>query len=41
MVVPFDVALDREELRHRIATAVRTLDGGNYFAVVKGEGKYA
>ena len=40
-VVPFDVALDREELRHRIATAVRTLDGGNYFAVVKVEGKYA
>ena len=23
------------------ATAVRTLDGGNYFAVVKVEGKYA
>ena len=40
-VVPFAVALDREELRHRIATAVRTLDGGNYFAVVKVEGKYA
>lgn len=40
-VVPFEVELDREELRHRIATAVRTLDGGNYFAVVKVEGKYA
>ena len=39
-VVPFEVELDREELRHRIATAVRTLDGGNYFAVVKVEGKY-
>ena len=39
-VVPFEVALDREELRHRIATAVRTLDGGNYFAVVKVENSY-
>lgn len=40
-VVPFDVDMDREELRHRIATAVRGLEGGNYFAVVKVEGKYA
>ena len=40
-VVPFEVELDREELRHRIATSVRTLEGGNYFAVVKVEGKYA
>lgn len=40
-VVPFEVETDHEELRHRIATAVRTLDGGNYFAVVKVEGKYA
>ena len=39
-VVPFEVELDREELRHRIATAVRTLDGGNYFAVVKVENSY-
>ena len=40
-VVPFDVDMNREELRHRIAAAVRALEGGNYFAVVKVEGKYA
>ena len=39
-VVPFEVELDREELRHRIATAVRALEGGNYFAVVKVENSY-
>ena len=32
--------MEPEELRHRIATAVRAMSEGNYFAVVKVERSY-
>lgn len=34
-VLPFEVDMEPEALRHRIATAVRAMAGGSYFAVVK------
>ncbi|MBQ3549313.1 MAG: cation transporter [Oscillospiraceae bacterium] len=41
VVLPFAVDMEPEVLRHRIATAVRAMSEGNYFAVVKVERKYA
>ena len=40
VVQPFEVKMESEELRHRIATAVRAMSEGNYFAVVKVERSY-
>ena len=40
VVQPFGMDMEPEELRHRIATAVRAMSEGNYFAVVKVERSY-
>ena len=40
VVQPFDVKTEPEELRHSIAAAVRAMEDGNYFAVVKVERSY-
>ena len=40
VVLPFDVKTEPEELRHSIAAAVRAMEDGNYFAVVKVERSY-
>ena len=40
VVLPYDAPISPEELRHRIATAVRAMSEGNYFAVVKVERSY-
>lgn len=39
-VLPYEVDIDPEDLRHRIASAVRTMENGNFFAVVKVERSY-